>query len=111
MNWIPLTQMSQLDEISDSSHESPVLIFKHSTRCNISSMAKGRLDNSELENNQVFLLDLIAHRDISNEIAQRFQVHHESPQILLIRKGECPYAESHSGIMLDEIEEQLAQHA
>ena len=111
MNWLPLTQMSQLDEISDRSHENNVLIFKHSTRCSISSMAKGRLDSHEFDNVPVYYLDLIAHRDISNQIAERFSVHHESPQILLIRNGECVYAESHSGIMVEEIEEQLAEYA
>lgn len=112
MKWLPLTHMSELDEIASLSQESNVVIFKHSTRCSISTMAKGRLDRSkDIESAPFYYLDLIAHRDISNEIAERFQVHHESPQILLIRKGECVYAESHGGIMIEEIEEQLAQYA
>lgn len=112
MNWLPLSDISQLDEIANLSHEKNVLIFKHSTRCSISSMAKGRLDRAaDIENVPCYYLDLIAHRNISDTIAERFQVHHESPQILLIRKGECVYAESHSGIMIEEIEEQLDQYS
>jgi bacillithiol system protein YtxJ len=53
-----------------------------------------------------YYLDLIKHRDVSNAIASLFQVHHESPQILVIKNGECIYEESHYGIMMDDIVEQ-----
>jgi len=110
MNWLPLTSIGQLDSIKEQSFEKSIILFKHSTRCSISDMAKGRLDRSpDINTADFYLLDLIAHRDISNEIAERFQVHHESPQILIIKKGECTYAESHSGIRIEEIEEQLNQ--
>jgi bacillithiol system protein YtxJ len=99
--------MGQLDSIEEKSTSQSVVIFKHSTRCSISHMAKGRLDRYDNGNTEFYYLDLIAHRDISNEIASRFQVHHESPQILIIKNGECIYAESHSGIIVDELEEQL----
>jgi bacillithiol system protein YtxJ len=48
-------------------------------------------------------LDLLNYKAISNEIATFFQVHHESPQIILIKNGECIYDESHYGIMMDEL--------
>ena len=112
MNWLPLSEISQLDQIIDQSNEQPIVIFKHSTRCSISHMAKGRLDRSEeIPETPFYYLDLIAYRDISNQIAEKFQVHHESPQILLIRNGECVYAESHSGIMMEEIAEQIKESA
>lgn len=111
MNWLPLTQSSQLDEIASLSNEKNVVIFKHSTRCSISTMAQGRLDRSDdIPEVPFYFLDLIAHRDISNEIAERFHIHHESPQIILIHKGECVYAESHNGIRMEEIIEQLEAH-
>ncbi len=110
MNWLPLTSLEQLDTIKEQSFTKPIVLFKHSTRCSISDMAKGRLDRSpDNTNADFYYLDLIAHRDISSEIAERFKVNHESPQILLILNGECTYAESHMGIRMEEIEEQLNQ--
>jgi bacillithiol system protein YtxJ len=110
MNWIPLTELDQLNSIEKDSHDKNIVLFKHSTRCSISDMAKGRLDRApNIEQADFYYLDLIAHRDISNEIATRFQVHHQSPQIILLRKGDCVYSESHNGITTQELEEQLQQ--
>ena len=104
MNWIELLDMAQLDTIKEESTAQPVVILKHSTRCNISSMAKGRLDRSDAPQNILFYyLDLIRHRDISNKIAEIFSVQHESPQILLIRNGQCVYNESHNAISMEDI--------
>ena len=105
MEWISLDTAAQIDNIKQQQGYS--LIFKHSTRCSISSMAKSRLDRSEPPQNIIFYyLDLIAHRDISNRIAEEFGVHHESPQIMLIRNGKCVYDESHNGISMDDIAQQ-----
>ena len=104
MNWIPLLNEQQLEEIKINSSHKPQVIFKHSSRCSISSMARSRLDRNEFpEGIDFYFLDIINHRNISNKIASDFQVHHESPQILLINKGTCVYNESHSGIQMDEI--------
>ncbi|HXR83188.1 MAG TPA: bacillithiol system redox-active protein YtxJ [Hanamia sp.] len=105
MNWIPLNNESQLNEIVANSKTVPQVIFKHSTRCSISSMAKNRLDRKEApEGIKFYLLDLIRYRNISNKIAEDFQVSHQSPQVLVIEDGKCVYNESHSGISFDEIE-------
>ena len=110
MNWIKLTTLDQLEEIKEKSKATPQIIFKHSTRCSISSMALNRLERAEtLPAADFYYLDLIAHRNISNTIADEFAVHHESPQILLIKNGECLYDESHSGISMDELIEQVNQ--
>ncbi len=101
MDWITLNDMAQLDEIIESSTTRPVAIFKHSTRCSISSMAKGRLERSWNYSNQelpAYYLDLIAYRDISNKVAEQFGVTHESPQLLLLKNGEVVYHNSHGGI-------------
>ena len=104
MNWIPLSNEQQLEEIKTNSANRPQLIFKHSSRCAISSMARNRLDkNAFPEGIDFYFLDILNHRNISNKIASDFQVYHESPQVLLISKGSCVYDESHSGIRMDEI--------
>lgn len=104
IKWIDLTDEAQLDAIREQSKTSPVVIFKHSTRCNISSMAKGRLEREQApEGIDFYYLDLIRYRSISNKIAEVFSVYHESPQVLVIANGECIYDESHSGISMAEI--------
>lgn len=104
MTWIPLTSATQLDEIRELSATRPQLIFKHSTRCSISSMTLNRLERSGIPGNiDFYYLDLIKYRPVSNQVAELFSVHHESPQVLLIRNGECTYEESHSGITMAEI--------
>lgn len=109
MNWTELTEETQLDTIVTESQTQPVVIFKHSTTCSISAMAKGRLDREEQPDNiKFYYLDLLRYRPISNRIAEQFHVHHESPQVLVIKNGECTYDESHNGITMDELTEQLA---
>ena len=100
INWIELTDLGQLNEIMDLSHQQPVIIFKHSTRCSISRMALKQFENEfDLEGRVTpYFLDLLNHRDISNEIATRFEVYHQSPQLLLIKEGKSVYDVSHSDI-------------
>lgn len=108
MNWIALNSEAQIAAIKNLSVNKPQVIFKHSTRCSISSVAKSRLERGEAPSNADFYyLDLIAYRSLSNQIAEQFGVYHESPQILVIKNRECVYDESHSGISLDEIAEQV----
>ncbi|MBC7935085.1 MAG: bacillithiol system redox-active protein YtxJ [Rhizobacter sp.] len=110
MNWNQLNDVAQLEGIKTNSFQQPQVIFKHSTRCSISGMAKSRLERSDVPKGvDFFFLDLIANRNISNKIAEDFFVEHESPQILVIRNGECVYDESHSGISMDEIVEQATK--
>ena len=110
MTWIPLTEEKQLGEIREESRQHPVVIFKHSTRCSNSSMAKNRLDRETAPaNTNFYYLDLLKYRPISNKIAEDFNVHHQSPQILVIKNGECTYEESHNGIDMHDIAEQLAK--
>ncbi len=109
INWIPLTFVDQLNEIVAFSDQKPVVIFKHSTRCSISRMALKRFESEyDLGDSvDVYFLDLLEHRDISNEIATRFNVVHQSPQLILIKGGKCVYNVSHSDIDAGELKEKL----
>ena len=103
MTWTKLESADQLNEIKNL--EGYSLIFKHSTRCSISMMAKRRfeLDWEDLPQDMpLYFLDLIQHRDISSQVAQLFHVHHESPQLLLIKDGECVLDQSHGAISVEE---------
>ncbi|HEX2684288.1 MAG TPA: bacillithiol system redox-active protein YtxJ [Ferruginibacter sp.] len=108
MNWIDLSRADQLTEIKELSRTRPQVIFKHSTRCFISSIVKKRLESDEQPQGcDFYFLDLVRHRALSNKIAEEFKVVHESPQVLLIKKEECIYDESHEGIRMDEIIEMI----
>lgn len=112
MDWKMLSEESELGEIIRRSETRPQVIFKHSTRCSISSVAKGRLDRSTApEDIDFYFLDLIRYRGISNKIADTFKVHHESPQVLVIKNGECIYDESHLSIDLREIVEVAGENS
>jgi bacillithiol system protein YtxJ len=109
MNWIALTEIGQIEDIVKSSKQQPIVIFKHSSRCGTSDMVKMRLERSEQpENIDFYFLDLIRYREISNTISEAFNVYHESPQVLLIKGGECIYDESHHAIYMDDIKQQAA---
>ena len=104
MNWHPINTIEQLEQIKSASFVKPQVIFKHSTTCSISRLALDRFERAEKPENVDFhYLDLLNFRAISNEITSFFQVHHESPQVILIKDGECIYDESHYGIMMDEL--------
>ena len=104
MNWIPLQNEKQLEEIKTNSQSKPQVIFKHSIRCSISSMAKNRLDRNESPKDvDFYYLDIINHRGISNKIAIDFRINHQSPQVLVINNGNCTYDESHAGIDMQDI--------
>lgn len=107
--WKNLTEEKQIAEVVELSHEKPQLIFKHSTRCSISSMAKDRLEREwNLENVEPWYLDLIAYRNVSNAIASQLGVHHESPQAILLQDGVVVHDSSHNSISVSEIAKQLS---
>lgn len=99
--WIPLSELQQLNHIENKSATKTQVIFKHSTRCGISSMVMNQfvdaynLTEKDLD---LYYLDLLNYRDISNEIAAKFQVMHESPQLLVIKNGVVVAQDSHGAI-------------
>lgn len=111
MHWNSLENTTQIDNIRDASQEKPVLLFKHSTRCPISSTALNRLERAwneqEMSKLEPYYLDLIAFRPVSNQVAESFDVMHQSPQVLLIHKGNCVYHTSHLDISYATLKEQL----
>ena len=108
--WINLENMVQLDEIALNSNNKAQLIFKHSTTCGISSMVLRMITNSwTIEEGQVdlYFLDLHAHRNISNEVAHKFQVMHQSPQLIIVKNGVTVYHNSHGAITGVDVKEFL----
>ena len=102
MEWNTINRSEQLSELDTLSATQPVLLYKHSTRCGVSLRAKRVLESDWEEKDsadmQPYYLDLLQHRDVSNAIASHYQITHESPQVLLIKNGQCIYAASHHEI-------------
>lgn len=106
IHWIALTEAEQLEKIINLSNEKPILIFKHSTRCGISRMVLKNFErNFDIESDKIdcYFLDLLSYRNISAMIAEKFSVPHQSPQAILISKGEVVYHDSHSSISVEKI--------
>lgn len=98
--WLPLTSVSQLDTIAEKSNGKTQFIFKHSTRCGISRMVLSQFEtayNLDL-NADLYYLDLLNYRDVSNEVGYKFEVMHQSPQLLVVRNGVVVAHESHGAI-------------
>jgi bacillithiol system protein YtxJ len=110
INWIPLVDSNQLDTIFQKSNTIPVLIFKHSTRCGISRFVLKHFEKEydiPSEKLQLFFLDLITYRLISNEVSVRFNVEHQSPQVIVLYKEKVVYNASHQQINISEIKDVL----
>ncbi len=111
MNWLEIKSEEDLSKLIEESFQDNigVAIFKHSKRCSISSVAKMRLSSfwDFKEELPIYYLDLIAFREISTLIAEHFDVKHESPQLLVIKDGECLYNASHMGISVKELHSEL----
>ena len=104
--WIFLTSVDQLEEIERKSFEKPQIIFKHSTRCSISSISMNKfVKNYSIaqEDADLYYLDLLNYREVSNEVGYKFQIMHQSPQVLVIKNGEAVYDASHYAIQTDKI--------
>ena len=98
--WLPLTDVSQLGEIEKRSKTKAQVVFKHSTRCGVSSMVMNQFVSMyDIDANlDLYYLDLLSHRDVSNEVGYKFQVMHQSPQLLIIKNGTTVTHASHGSI-------------
>lgn len=104
--WKKIETESDLDAAVEHSFQQKVLIFKHSTRCFISKTVLKSFEKQMQNSDKVlayYFLDLLAHRDISNQIEDRFGVTHQSPQLIVLEQGKAVYNASHQSIDLDKI--------
>ncbi len=106
--WNNLNRVQQLDILQEESMKYPVVIYKHSTRCGVSSIVLRQFESSfdiKKESVKLYYLDVLAHRTISNEIAAKFNVHHESPQLIVLKNGEVVHDSSHQEISAEKLKE------
>ncbi len=104
MKKIDLTSSEQLITIDKASFNQPQVLYKHSTTCGLCDIMWEEVIKGDFELNY---LDLHKYRPISNEIEQKYNVQHESPQVLIIKDGKSVYNASHRRINAAEIEKQI----
>ncbi len=108
--WNDLTNLDELDKLIKESELITVIVFKHSTRCDMSSAMLKRFEqdyNLNADSAKPYFLDVIANREVSNEIALRFEVIHQSPQIIVIKKGRAVYFASHGDSKFEDIKQSI----
>ena len=101
ITWVPLQSLEQLKVLNELSKQEAVVIFKHSTRCGISRMVIKLFEKQfdvSMKNLKVYYLDLLNYRDLSNEVGYKYQVLHQSPQLLVIKNGMAVEYASHYDI-------------
>lgn len=106
--WIALSSLDQLEEIEKNSLGKPQIIFKHSTTCGISRMVMNMFNSSydlSAQQADLYYLDLHSYREVSNEVGYRFQVLHQSPQLLVIKNGTTVAHASHNAITAVEFQQ------
>jgi bacillithiol system protein YtxJ len=104
--WKHITSLEELETAWAASADKPAVFFKHSTRCSISSMAlRGFQSDWNLGEMRfgLYYIDLIAHRDVSNALAEKAGVVHQSPQVIVVQSEKSIYNASHEQIQADKI--------
>ncbi|RYM35496.1 bacillithiol system redox-active protein YtxJ [Brumimicrobium glaciale] len=109
LNWIHITTVEELKQAIAETDNVTGLFFKHSTRCNISSMALSRFESSWEQDDkcELYFIDLIAHRDVSNAISELTDVDHQSPQVIVVKNRREIFNASHNGISSSEIKNSI----
>ena len=106
MNWIEIKDASEVAALKTASVTHPervFIIFKHSTRCSTSRMAKNLFESEWKSENPVHLIKVVESREASDYTTSIFGVHHESPQVLVIQNGTSIHDNSHSMIDATEV--------
>jgi bacillithiol system protein YtxJ len=102
-----ITDAKALEQALERSNDAPVILFKHSTTCPISSAAYKQMSQVQTD---VSLVIVQSARDVSGEIASRTGIRHESPQAIVLRNGEAVWSASHFDITAQAVEQAVREH-
>lgn len=110
MAWIQYNSPDIFNILLENSKQAPQFIFKHSTRCPTSALALNRLQDAA-KKIDIYIIDVINNRDISNAVGQKLDVIHQSPQLLVVSEGVCIYHVSHMQISSNVIKQFLSANS
>ena len=97
-----------LDGLLADSKQKPVIVFKHSTACSISSRAYREMEKVE---GQVNILEVQSAREISRELANLTGVRHETPQVIVLRDGKAVWNASHFDVKAAAVAKAVESHS
>jgi bacillithiol system protein YtxJ len=80
-----------------------LLVYKHSNRCPVSTWAKRSLNSVPVYPWPTVEVDVIGQRPLSQRIAGDLEVHHESPQLILVKHGKAVAQVSHDSVTADTV--------
>lgn len=107
--WDYITEEKDIEELEKQSFSKPVIIFKYSTRCGISRITLNKFEKDLPQDFDAvyYFMDLVKYRSLSNEIADRFRVRHESPQLIVLKDGKVVHHSSHQSINAEKLPEYI----
>lgn len=107
MSFSEITEANELEDLLNRSNEQPIIVFKHSTTCPISARAHREM---EKVNGEVALVVVQHARVLSNEVAARTGIKHESPQVFVLRNGSPAWHASHYDITASDVEKAVSEN-
>jgi len=107
-NFSPVSDASALEQLFERSNAEPVLLFKHSNACPISARAYRQMEGVKVPVSIIVVQD---DRDLSQEVATRTGVRHETPQAFVLRNGGAAWVASHFDITADAVEQAVRENA
>lgn len=105
MSYQSINSIADFDSVLQKSNSETIAVFKHSSTCDLSAMAKKEMANVKFP---VYELIVQTARPLSNHIESHFGIRHESPQVILISQGKPIYNASHRAVTADSIHEATA---
>jgi bacillithiol system protein YtxJ len=101
-----ITDTESLDRFLQQSDDSPAIVFKHSNSCGISSRAYAQMT---MLGRPLGIVIVQNARAVSDELEKRTGVAHETPQLLIFRRGAVVWTASHGQIKAEAIEAALEE--
>ena len=107
-NFFRIDDRATLDNLINDSKQKPVIVFKHSNACSISSRAYREMEKVD---SQVNILEVQSAREISRELANLTGIRHETPQVIVLRDGKAVWNASHFGVTAEDVKKAVESHS
>ena len=107
-NFFRIDDQATLENLISDSTQKPVIVFKHSTACSISSRAYREMEKLE---GQVNILEVQSAREVSRELANRTGIRHETPQVIVLRDGKAVWNASHFDVKAADVMKAVESHS
>ena len=102
--FVEIDDVESLDRFIFEAGETPAIVFKHSNTCGVSA----RVYREISQVTRPVGIVIVQHaRDVSDEIARRFGIQHETPQAIIVCGARVLWSASHYAVKAHAVEEAL----